>query len=139
MPQTEVLQDHKKWETFGHQRKILIVEDELLVSWSLSQALGKLGFDVSVADSGEKALDALGSRNYDLVITDMNLPMIDGFQVAAMAKSSGKIIPVIMVSAMDVNSRTGREGSGFIDCFIEKPFEFEQIRTVVKNLLDNGV
>ena len=59
--------------------RILVVEDEALVCWSLSSILAKKGHTITVVTTGEDAVKQLSGNHYDLVITDLKLPHIDGF------------------------------------------------------------
>jgi DNA-binding response OmpR family regulator len=111
--------------------KILIVEDEALIGWSLANALKKAGFTVVIAETGEKALEKLSSSGYDLVITDLNLPHIDGFEVASFVKKFSSDIPVLMMTTKDKNFMNDPAHLTNVDNVIEKPFNLKEIITLV--------
>jgi two-component system, OmpR family, copper resistance phosphate regulon response regulator CusR len=115
--------------------RVLVVEDEVLVGWSLVKSLSKNNLDVTVVDSGEKAFELITSNEFDLVITDVNLPIIDGGEVASFVKKRNPHIPVIMMSALTENSPQGSGFSSNIDHFIEKPFDIVEIISVINELL----
>lgn len=78
-------------------KKILIVEDEKPLSHALSLKLQHEGFTTLVVDNGKAALDALQSEAYDVMLLDMMMPIMDGFQVLQQLAASGKKRPVIFV------------------------------------------
>jgi DNA-binding NtrC family response regulator len=111
-------------------RNILIVEDERLVSWSLTKALEKAGYCVSVAETGERAQEHLSARKFDLVITDVNLPSGNGYEIAS---GLDPAIPVIVISA---NPGSPVEmASSHVHSFVEKPFCLDEVTALVGSLL----
>jgi two-component system OmpR family response regulator/two-component system response regulator QseB len=114
-----------------YKAKILVVEDEPLIGWSVSKALRKAGLWVDHVDTGEKAVQKLRSTTYDLVLTDLKLPQINGFEVASVAKSVSGSIPVIVISAMDERIIHLELEKGVVDFYIEKPFDLDEMTSVV--------
>lgn len=115
--------------------KILIVEDEKLVSWSLVKTLQKFNYTVIVVESGEMACDLLRSNQFDIVITDVNLPQIDGFAVAKCVKQKFPHVPVVMMSALAENSLRNGSSDSCIDRFIEKPFDIAEFIKIIQEIL----
>jgi DNA-binding response OmpR family regulator len=111
-------------------RNILIVEDERLVSWSLTKALEKAGYCVSVAETGERAHEQLSSRHFDLLITDVNLPSANGYEIAS---SLDPAMPVIIISA-DPRPQPQMAGA-HVHSFVEKPFVLDEVTALVGRLL----
>lgn len=120
----------------GGVPRVLIVEDEVLVGWSLANAFRKIGMEVLIVESGEKAIEHLAATRFDLVITDFKLPHIDGFDVAAAVKSSSPGTPVIMMSALEVPT-SGGKAAGSIDSFVEKPFDLKEMTAIAGSLLSS--
>lgn len=117
---------------------VLIVEDESLIRWSLSRALQSIGLEVTAVGSGEEAVEKLSSALFDLVVTDLKLPCIDGYQVAHLAKSFLPPIPVIMISSSEMAEvRNGKEKS-LIDGFVGKPFDLKTITSLVSHFVSTG-
>jgi CheY-like chemotaxis protein len=114
-------------------RNILIVEDERLVSWSLTKALEKAGYCVSVAETRERAEEHLASRRFDLVITDVNLPSANGYEIASGLDPG---IPVIVISAGP--EPPGHAANPHVHTFVEKPFVLDEITALVGSLLPDG-
>ena len=115
--------------------RILIVEDEILIAWSLASTLHHLGFEIRVVDSGEQAISMLSSTPIDLVIADIELQSIDGYEVAAVAKGHHPSIPVIMISALRDSSENRPPNKSCVDSFIEKPFDLHEVSKQVEQLL----
>ncbi len=79
-------------------KRVLIVEDEKPLSHALDLKLQHEGFTTTVATNGQEALDALESSQFDLILLDLMMPMIDGFQVLEKLSTSGKMPTVFVLS-----------------------------------------
>jgi CheY-like chemotaxis protein len=126
----------KGMSTIKRVPNILVVDDEPLVCWSIENTLIKEGFRVTTINSGETAIQLLFSNHFDLVITDLELPNMDGFQVAMAAKRYSPSIPIIMISACDDPEYRKRSKGVLIDYFIDKPFDLQEIVALVVRLID---
>lgn len=115
--------------------QLLIVEDEKLLCWSIAQVLKKSGYNVKVAYSGEKAIEKIFSNNFDLLITDLKLPNINGVEVALAAKAHNPKIKLIVISAHKEEYLNLIPKSIKFEKFIEKPFDLNEIISLVKQLL----
>lgn len=114
--------------------RILLVEDEANVASFIKRGLNEEGFDVDVAFDGLMGLRFYDSRKYDVVILDLNLPKINGFDLCKEIKANDKTQPVLLLTALD--SITDKEkgfGSG-ADDYLVKPFEFRELVLRVKAL-----
>ncbi len=80
--------------------KILVVEDETSFSEALSYLLGREGFDVSVADSGTRAIEEFDRHGADLILLDLMLPGFSGTEVCRQIRSKSNV-PIIMLTAKD--------------------------------------
>jgi DNA-binding response OmpR family regulator len=118
-------------------QNILIVEDEQLVRWSLSHALSKAGFNITTVGSGDVAMEQLQSAHYDLVITDIDLPKLNGYEVATQVKQYSSQIPVILTSAIGEGDARLKLKKECIDSFIEKPFDLNEVTAIVTQLLSS--
>ena len=119
---------------------LLLVDDEAAWRTVTAERLRERGFEVDEAESGEKALDLLDQFAFDIIITDLGLPGIDGVGVieAAVGRYSG--IASIMITgdadyasikvAVDATTRLG------VSDFIEKPFQFERLLRSLQNVLE---
>jgi two-component system OmpR family response regulator len=114
---------------------VLVVDDERSITELLATALRYLGYQVTVAASGFEALDAAASRTPDLVVLDVMLPDIDGFEVCRRLREARDFVPVIFLSARD--SEDDRV-TGFVrggDDYVTKPFSLEELTLRIGALL----
>lgn len=107
--------------------RVLVVEDEERISSFLQKGLRSNGYTAAVAATGRDALAMVDTGEFDLMILDIGLPDIDGFEVLQRLRSRDKRMPVIVLTARDaVSDRVaGLEGGG--DDYVTKPFSFEEL------------
>ena len=112
--------------------RILVVEDEERIAHFLQKGLRSNGYAVSVAPNGQEALAFIRSGEFDLMILDVGLPDIDGFEVLQRLRARNRQIPVIVLTARDsVSDRVaGLEGGA--DDYVTKPFSFEELLARVR-------
>lgn len=122
------------------KEKILIVEDDKNISKLVKYNLEKAGFDCYTALTGEEALEVLSKFSIDLIILDIMLPEIDGFELCRMIKQETKLknIPVVMLTAKgeEVDRVVGLELGA--DDYIVKPFSPRELVLRVKAILRRG-
>jgi len=118
-------------------KKILIVDDEVDILRLVGARLKLLGFDVITAMDGKEGLDKARSEKPDLMILDLMLPHLDGYQVCKMLKldETYKNIPIILFTAKasEEDKEVGVEAGA--DAYITKPFEPEILLGKIKELL----
>ena len=121
--------------------KILVVEDEASFSEALSYVLGKEGFEVTVADTGDGAIAAFDKGGADLVLLDLMLPGLSGTEVCKQLRSRSDV-PIIMLTAKDteVDKVVGLELGA--DDYVTKPYSkaelIARIRAVLRRQGDNS-
>ena len=105
----------------GTQRSILIVDDEFGLAEMLREVLRDQGYDVCLAINGRLALDILGERGIDLVITDIMMPVMDGVELATAIRHSDthRDISVIIMTSLP---SLPRHQSDLFDAVLRKPF-----------------
>ena len=114
---------------------ILIVEDEHAVARGIEYALQQEGYTVALARSGEEGLEIAVGQAPDLVVLDVRLPGIDGFEVLRRLRAAGSKAPVLMLTARDdeVDKVIGLELGA--DDYVTKPFGLRELLSRVKALL----
>jgi len=115
--------------------RILVVDDEPAITELLATALRYMGYQVTVAPTGFAALDAAATAAPDLVVLDVMLPDIDGFEVCRRLREARDFVPVIFLSARD--SEDDRV-TGFVrggDDYVTKPFSLEELTLRIGALL----
>ncbi len=113
--------------TIVEERTLLVVEDEDSIRELVSTALRFKGFAVTSVASGREALTAARNASFDLLVLDVNLPDVDGFEICRKLRADGNQVPVVFLTARDDPSdlRAGFTGGG--DDYITKPFSLEEL------------
>jgi len=118
--------------------KILIVEDELKTGDYLRQGLTEAGFTVDLTRDGADGLHQAISENYDLMILDVMLPKLNGWQVLEMLRKADKETPVLFLTARDeVGDRVKGLELG-ADDYLVKPFAFSELLARIRTILRRG-
>ncbi len=120
------------------KKRILIVDDEEDLTWSISRKLAKDqdSFEVFTANSGNRALDMLSRYQFDLIVTDIRMPGVNGMQLLNEVKVQYPKTNVIVMTAygsIEVKEALGRWGR---TGYIEKPFEINDLRKLIFNFLE---
>jgi DNA-binding response OmpR family regulator len=111
---------------------ILIAEDEDRISSFLQRGLGAHGFETEVAESGDEALKLASSDRFDLMILDLGLPNMDGFQVLRELRRTNDRLPVVILTARENIRDTVAGFEGGADDYITKPFRFQELLARVR-------
>lgn len=119
-------------------QKILIVDDEIDLLEILAFNLQKAGFEVETATSGRAALDIIGRESVSLVLLDVMMNGMDGFQTARKLRLSGNTVPIIFLTARATESDVleGFDNGG--DDYIAKPFSVREVVARVKAILSRA-
>ena len=114
---------------------ILVIEDDQLVSDFVSEGFSAEGHAVSVADTGENAMELLDLYKFDLIVLDLVLPGIGGLDICKTVRRRGDQIPIVVLStagAVETKLELFRLGA---DDYLSKPFNFEELQMRVDALL----
>ena len=121
---------------------ILIVDDEAGVRELLGDALRIAGFETAVAPDGMSALTAIGNKKPDLLIVDINMPLMDGFELIERLRSTGDNTPALMLSARADRADVTRGLTLGADDYVTKPYSSREliarIRAVLRRHSDLG-
>ena len=117
--------------------KILLVEDNELNRDMLSRRLTRKGYDVETAVDGQEALDKAVSDSPDIILLDMGLPVIDGWEAARRLKESGDTdsIPIIALTAFAMSEDRDKALAAGCNDFDTKPIEFDRLLGKIEALL----
>jgi len=116
--------------------KVLVVDDEKLIRWSLSQMLADVGHEVIEAEDGLTALDLVAEESPDVVLLDLRLPGLDGMAVLREIRDKFPGCAVVIISAYGTPEvRTEALELGAVE-FVRKPFQAEEIEGLVGRLAE---
>lgn len=109
------------------ESNILIIEDDERIAQNISKGLREKGFDTSIAFDGKIGLKMALNGSFDLILLDLNLPQMNGYQVCAEVRKRNAQIPIIMLTAL---GETEDKIDGFeqgADDYLVKPFDFREL------------
>jgi DNA-binding NtrC family response regulator len=118
------------------EERILVVDDEYLIRWTLQQNLTKEGYEVLLAETGEEALEKVEGEAPDLMLLDIKLPGMDGYEVLEKAlRIDQGVVPIMITAYEDVESVVKTMRLGAFD-YITKPFNFDKVRLSLQKALE---
>jgi len=129
------LKSPKKKKSEG--KTVLLVDDEPDWLSAMSDALGKEPYRLVIADSGESALKKLKEIKPDLILSDVRMPVMNGFDLYELVRSDPKLklIPYVFMSSIDDYDAIHVAKELGADDYVTKPFDDEDAKNIVSNLL----
>jgi len=118
-------------------RRILVAEDNKAIQYTISKLLEFLGFEVAVADNGIEALAVFLESSFDMVLTDLQMPVMDGLRLATHIKKRSPSTPVILLTGSDREVVLKKVERGPVDSVIFKPFGMEDLQKTVQGALES--
>jgi DNA-binding response OmpR family regulator len=106
---------------------ILVVEDDPIIRTTVEYALKRAGFDVLVAEDGQRGLELALGKHPDLVLLDLMLPGLDGYRFAEQVRQADKDVAIIMVTALDQPRDKIRGLDAGADDYVTKPFSLDEL------------
>ncbi len=117
------------------ERRILIIEDEMKIADTLRMGLSEYGYYAEVAYDGIIGKRLLLTKTYDLIILDINLPGVNGYDLCKMIRVHNAALPIIMLTSMNtLNDKIEGYNAG-ADDYLVKPFEFRELIMKIRALL----
>lgn len=117
------------------EERILLVEDEIKIADTLKLGLSENGYEVEAAYDGNIGLKLFETRPFDLVVLDINLPGMNGYELCKRIRAKNAQVPVIMLTALtSLNDKIEGYDAG-ADDYIIKPFEFRELLMKIRVLL----
>jgi DNA-binding NtrC family response regulator len=112
-------------------KKVLVVDDEKGIRFLLSEVLNNQGFEVSLAKDGQESLDKLNNDHFDLVVTDINMPRLDGVAMLKNMKKTGRSEKVIIMTGDPSDQRLLDPEIPDVVTRLLKPFRIDNFLNVV--------
>ncbi len=121
----------------GRPEKILVAEDSATMLYQIKNSLKIQGFQVDIAEDGLSAWEKLNSQSYDLLITDYDMPYVDGLELCSRIRQSNKFdnLPIIIETSKDSKADQVKIRSIGIQAFITKPFSPDRLIAEVERVL----
>jgi len=121
-------------------KRILVIDDDLIVSKTLKMLLHKSGYEVSMADSGRKALDLIRENKFDLIISDIRMPGMSGIETLKKLRESEKegdaIIPAVIITGYAGEGQYFPDEALGVRDYLYKPFDNKELLEMVKKALE---
>ena len=114
--------------------KVLLVEDEERLASFIRKGISAEGYEVEVAYDGRTGLSLFRRDIYDIIILDVNLPQMNGFELCRMVRSENETIPVLMLTALDSMADKSDGFNAGADDYLAKPFEFQELLLRIRAL-----
>jgi len=119
--------------------KILLIEDEKKIADTLSKGLKELDFEVDTAYDGSIGYRLFNSGKYNLVITDINLPGMNGYEVCRKIRINNQNVPIIILSALGTTDDKMEGFEAGVDDYLVKPFEFKELLVRIRAILKRSM
>lgn len=122
-------------ESENSKPRVLVVDDDDQIRHLMAIVLAKAGIVADTAADGAEALKKIGASNYELVLLDLMMPRVDGFEVIRQLQQTGSETPVVVVSA---SPQTAEIDPVLVRDVIRKPFDVRQLVTSVRQFIEGG-
>ncbi len=115
--------------------RILLLEDDEVLSESLIELFKDENFHITLVKNGEEAIDATYDKKFDIFLFDINVPLLNGFELLKSLRESGDKTPAIFLTALDDIASLAKGFEVGVDDYIKKPFDFDELLIRIQALL----
>jgi DNA-binding response OmpR family regulator len=117
-------------------KKILVAEDEMVLRVMLVDYLEELGFEVLEAEDGAIAFDLWTKEKCNLIITDINMPNLNGLELLKKVKETDPAFPVIVVTGVTMETAKSEANSSGANAFLSKPYSMVELNATINKILN---
>lgn len=117
-------------------KKVLVIDDQPIVTDLLVSVLERMNYQAQVASCGKEGLEMFEKDRFDLVITDLGMPDISGWEVSQAVKQKRPEIPVVVITGWGVDPDPNKLRDSKVDLIITKPFQVEQLEKTISDLVE---
>lgn len=135
MKTNEIINNTQVDMSFNYSLKVLVVEDNHINQLITKKIIEKNNYSCIVVDDGFKALEILAKEEFDIILMDINMPLMNGFETTRRIRLEGIDTPIIALTAFDKNEITDEAIMAGINDIIVKPFESMQLFKVMNSLI----
>jgi len=121
----------KKEEIKFFPLNIMAIDDEEYILEVIRDILIDMGHQVATFSNVKEALEVFRSKSYDIVLTDLGMPEISGFEVAKTVKSIDRETPVILLTGWNIEERDDRKVASYVDYVLRKPFSMDNLCSII--------
>jgi len=115
--------------------KILLLEDDVILQEIIEEFLIEQGYEVESFFDGGKALDAIGTSRYDMLLLDVNVPTINGFEILTYLRDIGNTTPAIYITSLSGVNDLKKGFDLGADDYLRKPFELEELQARIEHIV----
>lgn len=115
--------------------KVLLLEDDVILQEIIEEFLVENHYEVESYFDGEKALDAIGAGSYDLLLLDVNVPNINGFEILSYLREIGNTTPAIYITSLAGIDDLKKGFDLGADDYLRKPFELEELNARIEHII----
>jgi len=115
--------------------KILLLEDDVILQDIIEEFLLENGYEVESFYDGEKALDAIGANSYDMLLLDVNVPNINGFEILSYLRDIGNTTPAIYITSLAGIDDLKKGFDLGADDYLKKPFDLEELNVRIQRII----
>ena len=117
---------------------ILVVDDELLIRDLLYDFFTSQGWDISVAEDGEKALEMTRAKKFDLILADIKMPQMDGLTLSGHVRQSHPSMPIVLMTGFPSVDSAVAALRNRVDDYVIKPFNINHLYKLLESKLKAG-
>ncbi|OQA79863.1 MAG: Sensor histidine kinase RcsC [bacterium ADurb.Bin243] len=118
---------------------ILVIDDDMTNSYILFEVFSRiLGHTVRCANNGAEGVEVFKSQKFDIVITDINMPGLNGYETAELIRSGDKKVPILALTGSletDLNEKIKKSG---INAFVSKPYNIFSLALLINSMIENS-
>jgi CheY-like chemotaxis protein/uncharacterized protein YegP (UPF0339 family) len=117
-------------------RRVLVIDDQPIVTDLLVTVLERMNCQTVVASCGKDGVDIFRKDEFDLVITDLGMPDVSGWEVSKAVKRKSPHVPVVVITGWGVSPDPEKMKDSKVDLLLNKPFQIDQLEKIIQDLLE---
>ena len=117
-------------------KKVLVIDDQPIVTDLLVSVLERMNYKSVVASCGREGVEMFEKEGFDLVLTDLGMPDISGWEVSKSIKQKNPDVPVVVITGWAIDPDPDKVKDSKVDFILNKPFQIDQLEKIIKDLLE---